>query len=66
MSDIVVEPCGADWTVRHPRILFERFKDQSDALRRARRLSSILRASGEQNLRLKLREARSQDAVVIS
>lgn len=55
MSEIVVEPCGAGWTVRHPRILFERFQDQAAALRRARRLGAVLKACGEDDLKLRLR-----------
>jgi hypothetical protein len=55
MSDIVVEPCGAGWTVRHPRILFERFQDRTHALRRARRLHGLLKAGGEEKLRLRVR-----------
>jgi hypothetical protein len=65
MSDIVVEPCGAGWTVRHPRILFERFQDRSSAVRRARRLRSVLDQSGEAEIRLRLR-ARSGAAELLA
>ena len=47
MSDIVVQPLANGWTVRHDRILFERFKDRESAVRRARNLRARLQAGGE-------------------
>ena len=47
MSDIYVTPLAAGWTVRHERILFERFESRSAALRRARDLALTLRRTGE-------------------
>jgi hypothetical protein len=47
MSDIQVRPLAAGWTVRHERILFERFATRSAAVRRARDLASTLRRLGE-------------------
>ena len=50
MSDIYVRPLTAGWTVRHERILFERFESRSAALRRARDLALMLRRIGEEPL----------------
>lgn len=47
MSDIHVRPLDAGWTVRHERILFERFATRSAAVRRARDLALTLRSLGE-------------------
>jgi hypothetical protein len=47
MSDIQVRPLAAGWTVRHERILFERFESRTAALRRARDLALTLRRFGE-------------------
>ena len=46
MSDIFVTPCGAAWTVRHDRILFERFDSREAAMSRARELGRRMRAEG--------------------
>ena len=47
MSDIHVQRLARGWTVRHAKILFERFEDQGSAIRRARRLAASLEAQGE-------------------
>ena len=47
MSDIYVQPLASGWTVRHDRILFERFADRAMASRRARQLAMTLRRRGE-------------------
>ncbi len=47
MSDILVTPWRSGWTVRHERILFERFDSRSAALHRARELSRLLKTNGE-------------------
>ena len=47
MSDIQVRPLATGWTVRHDRILFERFENRAAALRRARQLASALRLRGQ-------------------
>ena len=46
MSDILVTPWGAAWTVRHERILFERFDTRDAAMSRARELDRRMRAQG--------------------
>ena len=56
MSDIVVAPWRTGWTVRHERILFERFDHRRDALRRAEELRRLMVARGETV------QARCQDA----
>ncbi len=46
MSDIVVTPCGSAWTIRHERILFERFDSRAAAMARARELGRLMRSRG--------------------
>ena len=48
MSDIVVTPWRTGWTVRHERILFERFDDRTAALRRAREVRRMMQSRGEE------------------
>ncbi len=47
MSDIVVTPWRSGWTVRHDRILFERFDTRTAALRRAREVGRLMQTRGE-------------------
>ena len=47
MSDIIVQQLASGWTVRHERILFERFKDRAAAVRRAGNLRVRLPVHGE-------------------
>ena len=52
MSDSQVRPLATGWTVRHDRILFERFENRAAAMRRARQLATALRLRGEDSARI--------------
>ncbi len=47
MTDVTVTPWRTGWTVRHDRILFERFDTRDAALRRAREVGRLMQSRGE-------------------